>query len=193
MSRGEGVGGAVGLEPDGAVQPPFHMSTDRHRGLWEGPREGEGAGPRHTSHLDCDLFFSRWCWLIPIPDRGEQGVATALLERVFLDLGMFPTVLRTDRAKEFTGNLIAYINSQLEIRHVLGSSYHPQSQGIVERLHRTMKMVCTGLLENFGDGWPRLLTLRAVRSPEQAFEVPWRTATLRSSYGAEAAVARGNA
>ena len=51
------------------------------------------------------------------------------LEHVLLDLAMFPTVLRSDRAPEFTGSVIAYTNHQLEIRHVLGSPYHPQSQG----------------------------------------------------------------
>ncbi len=70
-----------------------------------------------------------------------------MLERVLLDMAMFPVVLRTDNAKEFTAALITYINRQLEIRHVLGSTYLPQSQAIVERMHRTMKMVGKALAE----------------------------------------------
>ena len=91
--------------------------------------------------LTCICCFSRWVWLIPIPDTSAETIAKALLERVLLDIAMFPTVIRSDRAREFTDSVIAYINAQLEIRHVLGSAYHPQSQGMVERMHRTMKLV----------------------------------------------------
>ena len=101
--------------------------------------------------------FSRWCWLIPLRDKNAPTLAKALLERVFLDIAGFPVVLRSDRAEEFMSDVVAYLNAQLEIRHVLGSSYHPQSQGIVERMHRTMSAIGTGLCESFPEEWPSLL------------------------------------
>ena len=70
---------------------------------------------------------------------------------------MFPTVLRSDRAPEFTGSVIAYINHQLEIRHVLGSPYHPQSQGVVERMHRTLKSIGKALVQASPEHWPDML------------------------------------
>ncbi len=79
------------------------------------------------------------------------------MEKVFLVLAMFPTVLRSDRAREFIGGVIAYINSQLEIKHVLGSTFHPQSQGIVERMHRTMQCIGKALMEENPGDWPMLL------------------------------------
>ena len=47
----------------------------------------------------------------------------------------------------------AYLNSMLEIRQVVGSAYHPQSQGIVERMHRTMKMIMKGLVDDYPETW----------------------------------------
>ena len=57
-------------------------------------------------------------------------MAQALMETVFLGMALFPTVLRSDNAKEFTGAVIQYMNAALDIKHILGSTYHPQSQGV---------------------------------------------------------------
>ena len=84
-------------------------------------------GMKHVLTAIC--CFSRFVWLIPIPDATAESVGRALLENVLLGMGMFPAVLRSDRATAFTGSVLAYSNQQLEIRHVVGSSYHPQSQG----------------------------------------------------------------
>ena len=70
---------------------------------------------------------------------------------------MFPAVLRSDRAPEFIGSVLQYINAQLEILHVLGSTVHPQSQWIVERMHRTMKMLGKALTESNPKDWPNVI------------------------------------
>ena len=103
------------------------------------------------------MLFSRFCWLTPIKDRGAETIGKALLERVLLDMAMFPVVLRSDRAQEFTSSVIGYMNSQLEIKHVLGSTYHPQSQGLVERMHRTMKAVITALCHDHPQKWVAMM------------------------------------
>ena len=45
------------------------------------------------------------------------------------------------------------MNSALEIRHITGSSYHPQSQGMVESLHKTMNGVVRGLVSDHPEDW----------------------------------------
>ncbi len=40
-----------------------------------------------------------------------------------------PAVARSDNAKEFIGGVMQQVNALLDIRHVTGSAYHPQSQG----------------------------------------------------------------
>ena len=41
----------------------------------------------------------------------------------------------------------------LDIKHVASSSYHPQSQGLVERMHRTLNSVVRGLVAEFSGDW----------------------------------------
>ncbi len=82
--------------------------------------------------------FSRWVWLTMIPDRAAEAIGKALLESALLGMAMFSAVLRSDRAPEFVRSELQYINVQLEIKHVLWSAYHPQSQGVVGRMHGAM-------------------------------------------------------
>ena len=57
----------------------------------------------------------------------------------------YPVVLRSDNAREFLGVVINYINSKLEVDHVSGPIYHPESQGVVERLHRKANSLMRGV------------------------------------------------
>ena len=100
--------------------------------------------------VDC---FSRWVWIVPIPDRKARTVADALLTRVLLGLALFPAVLRSDNALEFVSEIVECMNRTLEIRHVLGSVYHPQSQGAVERLNRSVNEVVRALVDGHPEDW----------------------------------------
>ena len=73
--------------------------------------------------------FSRWCWLCPIRDRTAETIANTLLTRVFLPMAMFPSVVRSDSAREFTSEVVAAMNKLLEIKHVTAASYHPPGDG----------------------------------------------------------------
>jgi hypothetical protein len=95
--------------------------------------------------------------MVPIPDKSARTVAKALLERVLLNLAMFPTVLRSDNDPDFTSNVVVCLNRMLNIKHVFGSVYHPQSQGQVENLHRTMTQVLRKLLQSKPNEWEEMI------------------------------------
>ena len=109
-----------------------------------------GASEYVLTVVDC---FSRWPWIVPIPDRKAKTVANALLTKVMLGLALFPAVLRSDNALEFVSEIVECMNRTLEIRHVLGSVYHPQSQGAVERLNRSVNEVVRALVEGHPEDW----------------------------------------
>ena len=64
---------------------------------------------------------------------------------------MFPTVLRSDNAGEFVGEVMQQLNKMLNIRHITSSTYHPQSQGMVESMHKTLNQYVRGIVQGFPD------------------------------------------
>ena len=120
-----------------------------------GGEGGNRTGAKYILTVIC--CFSRWPWLIAIQEKSAEVVARALLEKVIIGLAVFPTVLRSDNAKEFVSDLMRHMNRLLGINHVTGSIYHPQSQGIVENMHRTMSHILRMLIEKNPTEWEAML------------------------------------
>ena len=80
--------------------------------------------------------FTRWAEAIPIPDGTAPTVARALLDKVFLPLGI-PECVHSDQGAQFESKLLKEVCSLLEIRKTHTSPYHPQGNGVVERNNRT--------------------------------------------------------
>ena len=100
--------------------------------------------------------FSRWAWLIPIRDKSAKTIADGLL-RIFCDAASFPVVLRSDNAAEFVGDVVKHMNKVLSIKHITGSAYHPQSQGAVESMHKTLNQVVRGVIQDHPEDWEEAL------------------------------------
>ena len=65
-----------------------------------------------------------------------QEVAEGLLE--ILSRTGVPRVLLTDQGTQFVGLLVDTLSRKLGIDKLKTSPYHPQSNGVVERMHRTL-------------------------------------------------------
>ena len=50
-----------------------------------------------------------------------------------------PASVTTDRGPQFTSRLWAELHKLLGIKSMQTTAYHPQANGMVERLHRTLK------------------------------------------------------
>ena len=70
-----------------------------------------------------------------IRNKEAKTIAKTLVN-LFCEMGIFPVVLRSDNAAVFVAEIVKCLNKELEIKHLTGSSYHPQSQGAVESMHR---------------------------------------------------------
>ena len=60
------------------------------------------------------------------------------MDVVFAPNNIWPGVLRSDNAADFAGYAVKYVSRRLEIRHVAGASWHPQSQGAAGRKSRVI-------------------------------------------------------
>ena len=81
-------------------------------------------------------IFSRYLWLVPLPRKQSKLVAKAL-KNIYIEHGI-PNRLQCDMGKEFEGDVL-HLCKALKIKVISSSPYHPQSQGKIERSHRTLK------------------------------------------------------
>jgi len=82
---------------------------------------------------------TRWPEAIPLRTTTSKVIERELV-KVFSRCG-FPTALVSDNGPQFTGRQFERWLSSKGIRHIKSSPYHPQGNGVVERLHRTLNQM----------------------------------------------------
>jgi hypothetical protein len=105
----------------------------------------------------CICPFSSFCWFIPTHTNTAEELADVLVTRVFFDMAGTSPIISSDRGSAFTSPLIEEINRTFGIVHVLGSSYHPQTRGHIERAHRNVNAMLRKLAEDEGDEWHKII------------------------------------
>jgi len=111
---------------------------------------------------------TRWPHAVAVSEVSTSVVAQALMEWV-AEFGV-PLKLTSDRGPQFTSALWSNLAAQLGLTIKKTTAYHPQANGLVERLHRTLKAALRSRLDGKLD-WFRhvpwvLLALRV--SPHEA-------------------------
>lgn len=107
---------------------------------------------------------TRWPEAIPMTNTSTADCARALIRHWITRFGV-PLDMSSDRGTQFTSTLWNEIAHQLGIQLHRTSAYHPQSNGLVERFHRTLKSALKTRLQgpNWADELPWvLLGLRTV-------------------------------
>ena len=82
-------------------------------------------------------YFTRWVEAYAIPNLEATTVAQKLTKEFFLRFGP-PEQLHADQGRNFESSVIAEICNTLGIVKTRTTPYHPQSDGLVERLNRTI-------------------------------------------------------
>jgi transposase InsO family protein len=81
--------------------------------------------------------FIKFAWAYPISNERVETLTRALLDGWILRYGS-PEKLLSDRGKVFVGNFLDHMCEMMGIKTVFTSPYHPQTDGFVERLNRTL-------------------------------------------------------
>ena len=81
---------------------------------------------------------TRWLEAVPLADMTAATCAKALLRHWISCFGV-PADITTDQGRQFVSSLWTELNSLLGISSLRTTAYHPQCNGMVERVHRVIK------------------------------------------------------
>lgn len=82
--------------------------------------------------------FTRWPEAIPIQDMQAETVARAFYDNWICRFGT-PLKITTDRGRNFQSHLFKELNILTGVTHLKTTSFHPISNGAIERIHRQLK------------------------------------------------------
>ncbi|XP_065149952.1 uncharacterized protein [Paramisgurnus dabryanus] len=141
------------LQPIPVVGEPFeHVIVD-----CVGPLPKTKAGNQFLLTVMC--LASRFPEAIPLRRITAVSVTKALV-KFFTTYGL-PKVVQTDQGTNFLSKVFKQTLSSLGITHSISSAYHPESQGVLERWHQTLKSMlkkyCHETCKDWDEGVPFVL------------------------------------
>ncbi len=107
--------------------------------------------------------YTRWPEAVPIKSTKTENLVQVLVENWISRFGI-PRYITSDQGAQFTSAIWAELSKILGVSLNFTTPYHPQSNGLVERFHRTLK---TSLLATASDtSWYKKLpwVLLGIRS-----------------------------
>jgi len=97
---------------------------------------------------------TRWPEAVALRSITAKSVAEAALD-IFSRMGL-PHQILTDHGAQFTGALMRQLTTMLHFDHIHTTAYHPQSNGVLERLHSTLEAII-GKARSSGLVWVKQL------------------------------------
>ncbi|KFD66920.1 LOW QUALITY PROTEIN: hypothetical protein M514_20786 [Trichuris suis] len=86
--------------------------------------------------------FTRWPEVVPVPNACAATIAHAFMSTWVARFGV-PAVITTDQGRQFQSSLWKELASSLGTKLAPTTAYRPQTNGLVERLHRQLKGALT--------------------------------------------------
>jgi hypothetical protein len=119
-----------------------------------------GPLPRSDSNnrfvlLICD-YFTKWVEAFPMPNQEAKTVADLFVKEVICHYGV-PRKIFSDQGSNFQSTLFREVCHLLEIDKSRTSPYHPQSDGLVERMNRTIEAMISMFISPSQRDWDEFL------------------------------------
>ena len=127
-----------------------------------GPYPTTMSGNKYTvAFVD---WYSGWPEAFSVPDKTAGTIAHLLIEEILPRYGC-PLQVVTDNGMEIVNKIVQETLQSLKTDHVKTSVYHPQSNAMVERFHRTLHDILAKTTQENQNSWDIFLnqTLAAIR------------------------------
>lgn len=153
-------------EPYMATGPFEQVSLDIFGPL---PRSKRG----HRYLLTFIDNFTRYAEAVPLYEQTAQETAVAFVETIVTRHGV-PRRLLTDQGRNFVSSLFKETCRALGTKKLQTTAYHPECNGMVERLHRTITDSIAHFVRRDGRDWDRwvpyaLMAYRAIPHSSTGF------------------------
>ena len=122
------------------------------------------VGPLNTSKsgnnyiLTMGDHFTKWMEAVPIKDKSAKTVANKVIDTWICRYGA-PSTILTDCGTEFEAEFRNVLCKSFKIKKVRTTPYHPMTNGMLERNHRTLKSVLQCLVNSYDNDWDEHLQL----------------------------------
>ena len=112
--------------------------------------------------LTCVDRATRWVEAVPLVSVTAESVASAFLDTWVSRFGV-PLYVVTDRGAQFEADLFKCLSDMIGFHRLRTTAYHPSCNGMVERVHRTLKAAIRARKQSWLQALPVvLLGLRAM-------------------------------
>ena len=142
------------LQPLPPPKRPFEFVSIDHMG----PLVRTGRGNQHV--LVAIDHLTKWVEMEAVPDTSASRTIEFLLHRVCLRHG-FPRVLLSDRGTAFTARRMEKFCEEWGIDHRMAAPEHPQTNGLVERMNRTIGPTLAAYVNRSHTNWDEVVPFAA--------------------------------
>uniref|UniRef100_A0A1I7YHP6 Integrase catalytic domain-containing protein n=1 Tax=Steinernema glaseri TaxID=37863 RepID=A0A1I7YHP6_9BILA len=110
-------------------------------------------------------YITKYPFAKAVPRKTAVEVADFVFNDIVAMFGV-PRIIITDQGTEFRNQLDKHLSDKLGIEHRFSTPYHPQTNGLVERMNQTIKSKLVKLIEDDPKSWDLRLpiALMAIRS-----------------------------
>lgn len=120
------------------------------------------VGPLVTTQADNTYILTiqddltKWSMGIPIPNHQANTISEAFVVH-FVCMHGIPDTILTDQGTEFLSKIFTEVCKLLEIKKLNTSPFHPQTNGSLERSHRTLAEYLRHFVDKDLNNWDQLL------------------------------------
>ena len=100
--------------------------------------------------------MTKWPLVFPTPDQKAIHLAKLIAEEVLPQFGV-PDAILSDRGSNMLAHVMGDVCQLLGVTKLNTTSYHPQCDGMVKRMNRSLKSMLRKHVAKFGGQWDHFL------------------------------------